>query len=551
MCGIYGHYHAAGAADSALVERMAVRLVHRGPDGMGAYRSARGTLAFGAGRLAIIDLNAGVQPIFSEDRQTVVIFNGEIYNYKALRAALESAGHHFATHTDTEVIAHGYEEWGDDVLTHLRGMFALCIYDEPRDRLLIARDRIGEKPLYFTQRGGGELLFASEIKALLEHPGIARAVNADALPLFLTLGYVPPDETLFAGIHKLAPAEYLIVEDGQIRRGLYWQAIMDATDAPSYDDARHSLRALLEETIAAQMMSDVEVGAFLSGGVDSSLVVALMKRTASAPINTFTVGFDFPNDPRNDTKFNVDARYAAQVAQHLGTTHHSIFIREDDALAHTLTGLVYALDEPLAHPAIVQTAYVSALARMRGVPVLLNGEGGDELFLGYAHYRADRWVERYQTIPALMRRGVLNPLIERAPSRFDALRRLAHKAEHADPAARYIDWMRVLDTSQVSSLLHPGAAEHTDVHLAAALRPTMMQPNTRFMADRLAFGGLRLQLAENMNMRVDKMSMAMLPSRRGRRWKIIDWSNSRCACRSATSCVGTNSSASSRTRCAI
>jgi len=234
MCGIFGIFNRHGVADPALIERMAHCLDHRGPDGYGTYHD--GGLAFGAGRLAIIDLAAGVQPIFSEDRHISVVYNGEIYNYKTLRAELEVLGHVFATHTDTEVIVHGYEAWGDAVLERLRGMFALCVWDEPRQRLLLARDRMGEKPLYFAQLGD-EFLFASEIKAMFEYPGLRRAVNTEAVQFYLALGYVPPPQTMFAGIEKVAPGEMLIVDREGLRKGRYWQLVMNTLESMPYQEA--------------------------------------------------------------------------------------------------------------------------------------------------------------------------------------------------------------------------------------------------------------------------------------------------------------------------
>lgn len=501
MCGIYGQYNPAGA-DPALIERMAQKLAHRGPDGYGTYHS--GALAFGAGRLAIIDLQAGVQPIFSEDHSIAVVFNGEIYNYKALRAELERAGHVFATHTDTEVIVHGYEQWGIAVLEHLRGMFGVGIWDDQQQLLLIARDRLGEKPVYYAALGGGEFLFASEAKALFEHPGLRAAVNHEMLPHFLLVGYVPPPHTLFAGVDKLAPGEYLVVNRDGLRKALYWQPVMDAANPPDYPEAVDQVRAALLETVEMQMMSDVPIGAFLSGGVDSTGIVALMQRLSSKPVQTFTVGFDAPPGSPADVKFNVDRRYAAVAAKAIGTEHHEIMLRADDSLAALLPHLVYAMDEPLSMPTIVQTAYVSALARLNGVPVLLSGEAGDELFLGYNHYRADQRLGRYLGLPPLLRRGVLTPLLERLP--FEQGRKLAHKSHQTDPAARYLEWLRRMEPGRTAELLtHGGSADA----LSSGLRAVLAEPNTPHFADRIAYADLRVALAENMNMRVDKMSMAM------------------------------------------
>lgn len=505
MCGIFGHYH-PGGADSALIERMAHRLAHRGPDGYGIHHSER--LCFGAGRLAIIDLSAPAGPIFSEDRRVGVVFNGEIYNYKPLRAELERAGHVFATRTDTEVIVHGYEQWGVSVIEHLRGMFALCLWDGKR--LVLARDRMGEKPLYYAVPSPGEFLFASEAKALFEHPGLHPRVNADLLPHFLILGYAPP-HTLFAGVDKLAPGERLIFHDGMIYREFYWQPRFEAADPPPYREAVKQVRRALEETVEMQMMSDVPIGAFLSGGLDSSAVVALMARKSPQPVQTFTVGFDYPPGSKGDVKFNVDARYAKLVSERLGTNHHMITLREDESLSLLLPRLIYAMDEPIAIPTIVQTVYVAGLARKQGVPVLLNGEAGDELFLGYNHYRLDQTLDRYLRLPSLLRDRILNPIFERLPGkRFENFRKLARKARQTDPAGRYLEWLRLIEPERLPGLLSDVTLSSTGGEIVnALLRPLLALPHTTHFADRAAYVSLCLPLPENGNVRVDKMSMAM------------------------------------------
>jgi asparagine synthase (glutamine-hydrolysing) len=503
MCGIYGQLNPAGA-DPNLIERMAQCLAHRGPDGYGTY--CDGPLAFGAGRLAIIDLSAGVQPIFNEDRSVAIVFNGEIYNYRALRDELSAQGHVFATGTDTEVIVHGYEEWGDTIIERLRGMFAFCIWDKPRERLLLARDRAGEKPLYYAQLGD-EFIFASEIKALLLHPGLRRAVDPDALVMYLSLGYVAPPRTMFAGICKLAPGEKLVLHHNTRHIEEYWHPVMDTRRAPQ-GDLVQQVRDLLVECVEMRMMSDVPIGVFLSGGVDSTATAAIVSRALDHPVQSFTVGFDLSG--KGDTKFNVDARYAALASKTLKTDHHAIMIRQDDSLREILPYLVYGLDEPVAQHAIVQTVYVSALARMNGVPVLLSGDGGDELFAGYPHYRSDRVLERYLQIPALLRQGVITPLLEHAPARFDAVRKLAQKSRNVDPAQRYLHWMRIIDPARLPDLLHdPALAQRSGAILNQVLRPLLDDPQTRHFADRIAYTSLNLWLAEDSNMRVDKMSMAM------------------------------------------
>jgi len=507
MCGIFGQLHPL-QADPALIERMARRLAHRGPDGYGTYHHER--LAFGAGRLAIIDLSAPAGAIFNEDRCIGVVFNGEIYNYKLLRTELERLGHVFQTKTDTEVIVHGYESWGIDVLTRLRGMFAIGLWDQANGRLLLARDRLGEKPLYYTRLADGQLLFASEAKALFEHPGVVRAVNHDAMPAYLTLGYVPPPMTLFAGIEKLAPGQYLISEGGEIRKGLYWQPVMDASNAPAYPDAVKLVREKVIETVEAQMMSDVPIGAFLSGGVDSSAVVAIMSRATSQPVKTFTVGYEAEAGSAYDKKFNQDVDYAAEVARALKTDHHLITMKASDAgfLASLVTRLIYMLDEPITDATVILTAYVSALARINRIPVLLSGDGGDELFGGYNHYKTDQVLSRYLALPGLLRSSILTPMLERLPgSRFDGARKLARKSRQTDPARRYLEWLRWIEPERHTELLnHAGGGFEA---VAQILRPVLAEPRTNAFTDRIAYTDMRLRLAEYWNCRVDKMSMTM------------------------------------------
>ncbi|HVO44500.1 MAG TPA: asparagine synthase (glutamine-hydrolyzing), partial [Aggregatilineales bacterium] len=457
MCGIYGQYSTRGA-DPALIERMGRCLAHRGPDGSGSYH--HGPLAFGAGRLAIIDLEAGVQPVFSEDRRVVIVYNGEIYNYRALRAELERLGHCFATHTDTEVIVHGYENWGIGVLDHLRGMFALGIWDEPNEQLWLARDRLGEKPLYYAPIADG-LLFASEIKALLEHPDLPRNVNREALPYYLTIGYVPPPLTMFQGVEKLAPGELLCIDRQGYSKRRYWQPHMDTTTPMDYGETVQQVRQTLMEAVEMRLMSDVPLGAFLSGGVDSTTVVAMMARAMGRPVQTFSVGFGYPAGSNADAKFNVDARYAAIAARALKTDHHSILIEEDARLRDVVPHLIYAMDEPIAQPAIIPTAYVSALARQTGVPVMLAGDAGDELFAGYTAYRADQVLQRYLGLPEVLRQNLLTPALESLPDRFHALRALGQKSRNADSVRRYLTWMKIVELDRLPPLL-------ADPELAAA-----------------------------------------------------------------------------------
>ncbi|MEL6151133.1 MAG: asparagine synthase (glutamine-hydrolyzing), partial [Chloroflexota bacterium] len=427
----------------------------------------------------------------------------------ALRKDLEAAGHVFSTHTDTEVVVHGYEQWGVDVIARLRGMFALCVWDENNNQLHLARDFAGEKPLYYMQHNGA-FLFASEIKALLLHEGVRPAVDEDALLHFLAVGYVPPPLTMFAGIHKLGPGELMVVNRDGVQVRPYRVPQMDTrhTDL-SYDEAVAAVREKLTEAVEMRLMSDVPVGAFLSGGVDSTAVVAMMGRAMGRPVETFTVGFNFDDDPNNDMKFNVDQRYGKRASEMLGTHHHEITVQQSNALSGVFPHLVMAMDEPVAQHAIVQTAYVSALARVHDIPVLLTGDSADELFLGYTHYRADRKLAQYLRIPRLLRTGLLDPLLARTPS--DGLQKLAHKSTHdEDPVRRYLAWMRVTGTDGLGNLMADGGlAGRAHVTVAESLVHLLNAPETCHFADRIAYTSFRRWVAEDSNMRVDKMSMLM------------------------------------------
>lgn len=502
MCGIFGQFSKNGAK-SELVHEMGQLLVHRGPDGYDVYSNA--DIAFGAGRLAIIDLSAPVGPLFNEDGAIGVAFNGEIYNYRALRQQLEQLGHQFRTDTDTEVLVHGYEEWGKALPLKLRGMFAFCIYDRNENYLFLARDRAGEKPLYHTRTNTGEFVFASEIKAILRHPDIKALVNHHALPSYLALGYVPAPMTMFEGIFKLAPASTLTIHFDATQEDRYWQAdttILSENDL-SYEQATKDLRAHLIDAVESRMVSDVPVGALLSGGVDSTSVVALMQAINSSKVDTFTVGFDFAQDSYGDDKFNVDLHYSKIAAEHIGTRHHAITIK-DDFVPELLPHLVYQMDEPIAQHSIIQSTYVSALARHMDIPVLLSGDAGDELFMGYTHYGHDQKISRINKIPKLIRHKIIKPVIEQFLPRY------AHfipKITADDPILRYLEWMRFLRLDDIEQILLDGSDTYQQLH--NTLMPWLSAHSRADFAERIAYTSFNLWVAEDSNMRVDKTSMLM------------------------------------------
>ena len=380
MCGICGVVDTgAGPVDRDLLRRMNTALAHRGPDDEGYHVADTGhgaSVGLAMRRLSIIDLAGGHQPISNEDGSVWIVFNGEIYNYRELRAALETRGHIFTTTTDTEVIVHLYEDKGVDCLADLRGMFAFAIWDAARERLFVARDRVGKKPLVYAV-AADTLLFASEIKALLQHPAVAREIDAVALHHYLSFQYIPSPQTVFTSIRKLPPASYLTFSRaGGLSVHRYWNLCFTPKLRAPEGELIERTRDLLAEATALRLRSDVPVGAFLSGGLDSSIVVGLMCRASSATVRTFSIGF-------NERDFS-ELEYARQVAQHFGTRHEEFIVTPD--LVKTLPEIAHFYDEPFADYSALPTYYVAKLAREH-VKVALNGDGGDENFAGYGHYR--------------------------------------------------------------------------------------------------------------------------------------------------------------------
>jgi asparagine synthase (glutamine-hydrolysing) len=349
-------------------------------------------------RLSIIDLKTGHQPIFNENKTVCLICNGEIYNYRQLRNDLEAQGHQFSTNSDVETIVHLYEELGEDFVHRLRGMFGLAIYDRSRDYLILARDRIGIKPLYYTYQKGG-LFFGSEIKAILKHPDIGRDFSIEALSDYLTYLYIPAPETIFKDIYKLPSAHILTFKDGNLAVRQYWELNYKNNGVYPQDYYLEKLKYLLKESVAMHLVSDVPLGAFLSGGMDSSTIVALMSEIISEPVKTFSVGFD-------TSDFN-ELRYARLVAKKFNTEHYEISLKP--AIIDILPKLVKHLDEPFADSSIIPTFLICEFAR-RKVTVCLAGDGGDELFAGYGWTRRQKFIDDFNRLPALLRsclRGAL------------------------------------------------------------------------------------------------------------------------------------------------
>jgi asparagine synthase (glutamine-hydrolysing) len=403
VCGIAGVIGREGEAVTVeQVRRMTDALVHRGPDDEGIL--AQRNIGLGMRRLSIIDVAGGQQPIFNEDGSVCIVFNGEIYNFQLLRKELEARGHRFTTHADTEVIVHLYEEMGAECVTRLRGMFAIALYDAKRDSLLLARDRLGKKPLYYSVHEG-RLYFGSEIKAMLAVAPQLAEVDTEGVLQFFYFGYVPDPVSAFKRIRKLSPGNLAEYKKGEIRVRQYWDVPQYGTHDPGSDEAcLEEMERRLEEAVRIRLISDVPLGAMLSGGVDSSIVVALMARCSSSPVKTFSIGFE-------KADFN-EAEYARTVAEHFKTDHHELIVDPD--IAGTLNQLTGLMEEPFSDSSMIPTYCVSRLARER-VTVALSGDGGDELFAGYGRYLVNLKRQKFDWIPTWMGNAYREGIYRRLP----------------------------------------------------------------------------------------------------------------------------------------
>jgi asparagine synthase (glutamine-hydrolysing) len=451
MCGIFGIL----ANDPNHFTHADIQLrtiAHRGPDEEGRWRGDG--IYLGIRRLSIIDLAGGSQPIFNEDRSCCIVFNGELYNFLDLRPDLEARGHVFKTRSDTEVVLHAYEEWGTACLSRFNGMFAFAIWDGPRKQLFVARDRIGEKPLYY-YTAPDRLVFASEIKAIVADPSIPREVNSRGLSNFLAFGHALAPDTIYRNILKLLPGHYLIARGEHVQTTQYW----DVGDEPQLaegerlSEAEYADRilALLDDSVRRRMIADVPVGAFLSGGVDSSAVVALMKRHATGPVKTFSLGFSI-GGAYNELS---DAR---RVATFLGTEHHELQVSHVDMI-ETLQNLVYYYDEPYGDAANFPLFLLSEFA-VKQVKVVLAGEGGDELFGGYRRYVADQSARIYQKLPGTLIRRL--PRLVGSIPRVRRLKKILSTLPIPDPALRYASWLEVFTRDMQAELLDQALAD--DLH---------------------------------------------------------------------------------------
>jgi asparagine synthase (glutamine-hydrolysing) len=446
MCGIAGFVESSTApsprtadASRALVHRMCDVIRHRGPDDEGVW--VDDGVALGMRRLSIIDLSTGHQPIHNEDGSVWIVFNGEIYNFRELRRELEGAGHRFYTSTDTEVIVHAYEQWGKEAIGRLRGMFGLALWDANTRSLLVARDRIGIKPLHYAMVNG-RFYFGSELKSLLEAPDVPRDLDPDALDHYLSFLYTPRDGSIFRAVRKLPPGHLLTWNDGRISIERYWQVSTTEAFTGSEEDAVQQLRSVLSDAVRSHLVSDVPLGAFLSGGVDSSLVVGLMSEVSGSRVKTFSIGFD---EPAFD-----ELEHARRVADHFGTDHHEFVVKPDGV--SILDRLISHFDEPFADSSAIPTWYVSEMAR-RHVTVVLSGDGGDELFGGYDRYLPHPRVVAFDRYSPRALRRVATIAASRLPHGARGKNFLRHVGR--DNRGRYLDAIRFFGADEKPALLTP------------------------------------------------------------------------------------------------
>ena len=502
MCGIVGIAFNDDRLepDRALVQALGATVGHRGPDGEG-YHTAPG-IALGARRLAVIDLTGGQQPMSSTDGSITVVFNGEIYNYKEVRAALVASGHHFRSAADTEVLVHLYEERGLDCLQELRGMFAFALWDGRRRRLLLARDRMGQKPLHYTKLRD-RLLFGSEIKSILQDPGVERSVDRHALDQYLTWEYVPGGRTIFRGIERLPPGHRLVWEKGRVEIEPYWQPRWDPDHPRSAAEWAEAFGHALREAVRLHLTSDVPLGIFLSGGLDSSAILALAREVSNAELSTFSLGFaDASYDER---------RFARLVAERYGTHHREYTLdAPDDGLVRRVCA---SFDEPFADASAIPTFVLAAHAR-RHVTVALGGDGGDELLGGYDWYRAERVARYYQALPAAWQRHLTGPLLTRIPASTrkkglgERLRRFGAGFEHPT-ALGHARWRAFLTPAEKAELYAPdlrhalAGTSGYEPELEVAARFSSLDPIRRALGrDMMTY------LPDDILTKVDRASMA-------------------------------------------
>lgn len=513
MCGIAGWAGSGGApTDEALLRRMTGAIAHRGPDGEGAFitttRDGTYTVALGHRRLAIIDLVTGDQPMSAAQGQACLVFNGEIYNFKELRRELESCGCVFRTSSDTEVLLNAYLTWGCDAMRRVRGMFAFALWDAERECLVLARDCFGKKPLYVCETKAG-VVFGSEIKALLAHPDTPQRLDQQSALDYLTHRYVPGPHTLFAGIRKLRPGSYAVWERGTLREVPYYHPPDGDTVPPKAEpkDVRGRFLDRLDEAVRIRLISDVPLGAFLSGGIDSSAVVALMSRHSTQPVNTFSVGFE-------EAAFS-ELNYARVVARHFGTNHRELVVPAG-AVVDNLVQAIRFRDAPVAEPSDIPI-YLLSREAAKSVKVILTGEGSDEVLAGYPKHRYETLAPVYQAVvPSCVHRQLVEPVIERLPYSFRRVKTVAASFGLRQPTERLPSWFGALTPRQRDALVAldqrpraPDPRPYAASRKVGSLRRILYFDQTQWLPDNLLERGDSMTMAASIEARMPFMDTAL------------------------------------------
>ena len=499
MCGICGF----NWKDEELIKRMNDQIVHRGPDQDGIYCGDE--VSLGHRRLSIIDLSEhGRQPMYNEDRNVCLVFNGEIYNFQELREILLRKGHTFSSNSDSEVIIHAYEEYGTGVLDKLRGMFAFALYDLKEKTLLLARDRIGIKPLYYYHKKGNEkLVFASEIKAIIEDKSIERKLSHQALYDYIGFEFVPAPATMFQDIYKIPAGHYLICRNGEITIKQYWD--LDFTpEEPvlSYDESVEKLRELLDHAVESHLVSDVPLGVFLSGGLDSSTIVAMMRRHISGPLKTFTIGYE-------DKSFS-ELDYAAQVAEYFDTDHQVLML--DDIKPEYVEKTLYHLDEPMTDLSTVPLYLLCKQAREH-VTVCLSGEGADESFAGYDRFKASKMNLLFRVMPDTVRKQIIGRMVAMLPDQSQkkgAINMLKRFVEGANlpPEGHHLRWQYFANENQNNQLFNDQFKVQALFDPFRTVREYSKRCNASDRINKEIYLDMRYMMTDSVLMKVDKMSMA-------------------------------------------
>ncbi len=528
MCGITGWANLDAKScvpdhSKAVLHQMCNWMKHRGPDSEGLWLDSG--VALGMRRLSIIDLHTGEQPVYSEDKSIVVVMNGELYNFREIRQDLEKRGHKFETQTDTEILPHLYEEYGEELVEHLNGMFAFALWDKRQQKLLLARDRFGEKPLYYGVFGG-KLIFASEPKVLLENPSVKPEINTDALRQYLSFDYVPAPASIYKGILKLPSAHLLILEKGEIKTRRYWNLSWQKNggnphvskeanpesgaltnvraSALSFEKATKDLRELLADSVRMRLVSDVPLGILLSGGVDSSSVAAFATQFSTEKVKTFSIGFE-------ENSFD-ESKFAREVAAHLGTEHYEEKLSVEKA-ADLISEIGTWLDEPMSDGSLLPTFLLSRFVR-KHVTVALGGDGGDEIFAGYPMYFGHKLARVYEQLPRFLRSGLIEPVINNLPVStknlsFDYKAKRFVAASKYDVVTRHHSWFGSFSIDAQRDLLSKDVLAQTSDDIYADAKNLLKICDAKNEIERMQFLDMNFYLAEDILTKVDRASMAV------------------------------------------